>query len=246
MLKKTLVAFALLFFGPLLVGSAMQYLKPWPKGWYAADWSSTGALAMPADPGEALVQVYSARAGRWRGLVASHSWIVVKRRGETSYTRYDVVGWGKPVRRNAYAPDGRWYSNAPVLLANLRGAAVDAIAGKVEAAVARYPYSGRGSYTVWPGPNSNTFVAWVLRQVPEIGAELPPTAVGKDFLGPWFGFDRTPTGTGWQVSLGGVAGLALALEEGLELHLFGLTVGLDILDLGIKLPAVGRLSLLGP
>ena len=74
---------------------------------------------------------------------------------------------------------------------------------------------------------------------------MPPTAVGKDFLGSWFGFDRTPTGTGWQVSLGGVVGLALALDEGVELHLFGLTLGLDVLDLGVKLPSVGRLSLLG-
>ena len=49
------------------------------------------------------------------------------------------------------------------------GAVGDAVApavARVEAAVASYPYPA--SYRTWPGPNSNTFTAWVGRNVPEL------------------------------------------------------------------------------
>ena len=98
--------------------------------------------------------------------------------------------------------------------------------------------------TIWPGPNSNTFVAHVVRQVPELQVELPAKAIGKDFLGSGLQFASTPSNTGWQISLGGYLGLALALEEGLEIHFLGATLGIDPLDLAIKLPSFGRLALL--
>jgi hypothetical protein len=50
----------------------------------------------------------------------------------------------------------------------------------VEAAVKAYPYSH--NYTVWPGPNSNTFTAHVARAVPDLRLDLPPTAVSKDYI----------------------------------------------------------------
>ena len=46
-------------------------------------------------------------------MFAVHSWIVLKRENATSWTRYDVVGWGNPVRTNGWPPDGRWYGNTP-------------------------------------------------------------------------------------------------------------------------------------
>lgn len=42
-----------------------------------------------------------------------------------------------------------------------------------------YPY--REHYKFWPGPNSNTFVAWVLAQVPEVQFDLPRNAIGKNY-----------------------------------------------------------------
>ena len=42
----------------------------------------------------------------------------------------------------------------------------------------------------------------------------------------------------WMGLLGGLA----AWEEGLELHVLGLTLGIDPLDLGVKLPGIGRLA----
>ncbi len=37
-------------------------------------------------------------------------------------------------------------------------------------------------------------------------------------------------------------GVLVAVEEGIELNILALTAGLDVLDLAIKLPGVGRLE----
>ena len=52
--------------------------------------------------------------GRWKGIFAHHSWIVIKERNATSYTRYDKVAWGRPVKIDGWAPDARWYGHRPV------------------------------------------------------------------------------------------------------------------------------------
>jgi hypothetical protein len=49
---------------------------------------------------------YAARVGRWRGIFAHHSWIVVKERNGARYTRYDKVGWGRPVRTDGWPATG--------------------------------------------------------------------------------------------------------------------------------------------
>lgn len=70
---------------------------------------------------------------------------------------------------------------------------------------------------------------------------LPPTAIGKDYLG-LMPVALTPSGTGAQFSLLGVAGVAAGWEEGVELNLLGLTFGIDPRSLSLKLPLVGRLG----
>jgi hypothetical protein len=84
-------------------------------------------------------------------------------------------------------------------------------------------------------------VAFVLRKVPELRVDMPPTAIGKDYLG-WRSINRTPSGTGGQVNLLGLFGLAAGVEEGLEVNLLGLNFGVDPKSLSIKLPIVGRLG----
>jgi hypothetical protein len=91
------------------------------------------------------------------------------------------------------------------------------------------------------GPNSNTFIAFVLRQVPELRVDLPAHAVGKDYLGARV-FARPPSGTEAQASIFGVLGLLAATEEGLEVNVLGLTFGLDPSDLALKLPLVGSIG----
>ncbi|WP_035692280.1 DUF3750 domain-containing protein [Azospirillum halopraeferens] len=212
--------------------------------WSTADRSPAGLAPDPAVTPDAVVQVYAARALSWRGAFGVHPWIAVKPEGAADYTVYEVIGWrayrGLPaVAVSNRPPDGRWFGAEPAVLAELRGEAAARAIPRIEAAAGSYPYAGE--YRVWPGPNSNTFIAWVARAVPELRLDLPPTALGKDYLGSRL-VARAPSGTGWQVSLFGVAGVLVAVEEGLEINLLGLTVGVDPLDMAVKLPGIGRLG----
>lgn len=211
--------------------------------WSRADWSSAKLLPDPKGHEPALVRIYAARTGRWKGVVAHHSWVVVKPAGSSRYTRYDKVGWGSPVRTDAWPADARWFGNAPQLVAALDGDAAQRLIPAVRKAVAEYPYSHGGDYRVWPGPNSNTFVAHVLSQVPELHAALPPTALGKDFHPLSDAVGLTPSRTGIQVQLGGYLGLTVGWVEGLEVNFLGLVSGLDLRRPALKLPGWGRIGL---
>jgi hypothetical protein len=174
-------------------------------------------------------------------VVAVHSWIVVKAKNARAWTRYDVVGWGNPVRINGWAPDGRWYGTPPTVIADVQGAEAEALLPRIDAVVRGYQYANAGDYRVWPGPNSNTFVATILRAVPELGVTMPPNAVGRDFRPrPYAGL--TDSGTGIEASLWGMLGVKLAWVEGVEVNLLGLVAGLDLRHPGVKIPGFGRLG----
>lgn len=241
--KLLLSLFAFLFLLPLGTHAAWWTAHKHPASFAEADWSASGVLPSPKSEPDAVVHILAGRTGRWKGIFAHHSWIVVKPRGAARYTRYEVVGWGNPVRTDAYPPDGRWYSDTPVIMATLRGDAAQRAIPRIREAVARYPYAAPGSYTIWPGPNSNTFVATVVRAVPELAAGLLPTALGKDYPGRWLYAGNTPSHTGWQVSLNGAAGFSVGWIEGVEINLFGLVAGLDVRRPALKLPGWGRVGL---
>ena len=207
---------------------------------------STGQAPDPATYPEAVVQVYTARAARWRGVLGSHSWIVVKPAGATEYARYEVMGWsagdGENVvkRRNGVA-DHYWFGYRPERVADVRGPAAEALIPRIEAAIGAYPYADE--YRIWPGPNSNTFTAYIGRSVPGLRINLPPTAIGKDYLGPRRVADRAPSGTGLQLSLHGAAGVLVAWDEGVEINLLGLVYGVDFTAPALKMPGVGRIGM---
>jgi hypothetical protein len=233
----------LVFVLPIALRAAIYWTQGDGRHWSQADWSSTRTLPDPKAHEPAMVRVYSARVGRWRGIFATHSWIVVKDRGADAYQRFDKVGWGSPIRVNGYAPDGRWFGNdiAPVFAAD--GEDAEKLIPRIRAAVDAYAYRNRGDYNAWPGPNSNTFVASVLAAVPEAGGTLPSTAIGKDFPanGGWFGL--APSRTGVRITLGGYVGATFAWVEGVEINLLGLVAGIDIRRPGVKVPGYGRFGL---
>ena len=233
----------LVFFLPIALRTAIYWAQGNDGHWSRAYWSSTRVLPDPQAHEPALVRIYSARVGRWRGIFATHSWVVVKDRSAASYQRFDKVGWGAPIRVNGYAPDGRWFGNDIKAVFAADGEDAENLIPRIRAAVEAYSYRNRGDYNAWPGPNSNTFVASVLAAVPEAGAALPPTAIGKDFPtnGAWFGL--TPSRTGLRVTFGGYAGATLAWVEGLEFNLLGLVAGFDIRRPGVKIPGYGRFGL---
>jgi hypothetical protein len=230
------------FFLPIAARGAMYATDDRPQGWGTASWSSIGSLPPAAKHPEARVLVLSARTGGWRSVFAVHSWIVVKPENGRDWTRYDVVGWGNPVRTNGWAPDGRWRGNDPTVIADVRGAEAEALIPKIEAAVKDYQWRNAGDYRAWPGPNSNTFVAAALRAVPEINVALPAHAIGRDFR-PEFYLGATDSGTGVELNLWGLAGFKLGWVEGIELNFLSLVTGLDVRGLALKLPGFGNVGL---
>jgi hypothetical protein len=218
-------------------------------GWRDARRDSSGQAPDPATTPEAVIQVYAARTVGWKGALGVHTWIAMKRSGATQFVRYEVMGWGvdrgaSALRVNRTGPDNYWFGSRPDLLVDTRGDGVDALIDRVEAAVGAYPYPS--SYRTWPGPNSNTFTAFVARAVPELRLDLPPTAVGKDFLPGGAPVGLAPSGTGVQISLLGLAGVLVGWEEGVEVNLLGLTFGLDWNRPALKLPGVGRVGIPDP
>ncbi|MDA0675502.1 MAG: DUF3750 domain-containing protein [Proteobacteria bacterium] len=230
----------LLALGLMRVGQAQMAVD-----WRTASREPAGLAPDPMVVRDAVVQVYAARAWGWKGHFGVHTWIAAKRTNASAYTVYEVIGWRtyrglSAVAIGARAPDTRWFGNLPVVVADQRSPGVDGMIDRIEAAAGSYPFAN--SYQVWPGPNSNTFVAHVARAVPELRVDLPPTAIGKDFLTNGNIIAKTPSGTGVRVSLFGLLGVMVGVEEGIEINILGLTFGIDPLDLAIKLPLVGRLG----
>ena len=245
--RRALGARVALVIAPLLASLALHQ-EGSGTNWWSAKRDVTGLAPDPASTPEAVVQVYAARAFGWRGAFGVHTWIVVKPADARSYERYEIVGWGvtrgrRAIRASRGDPDSLWYGNRPELLVDLRGPGVDQVVDKVRQAVARYPYDNQ--YRLWPGPNSNTFTAEIGRQVPELRLGLPPTAIGKDYLPGGAVFGWTPSRTGVQLSLLGLFGIAVGLEEGIELNLLGFNLGVDFNDMALKLPGIGVLRLGG-
>jgi hypothetical protein len=149
------------------------------------------------------------------------------------------------VRVNGWTVDGRWFGNMPVTIADVSGADAERLIPKIEAAVQDYRFAQAGDYRIWPGPNSNSFTAAVLRAVPELAVTLPPNAVGRDFRDGFYA-GRTDSGTGVELNLNGYAALKLGWVEGVELDLLGLVAGLDLRHPGLKLPGFGRIGVDSP
>jgi hypothetical protein len=116
------------------------------------------------------------------GMIAAHYWFVVWR--DSGCSRWEV--WQS---RNAggrsfgyvhcnLKPPHASVGGGPARVAKeWTGHRAEAIATVLER-VRDYPYCGR--YAAWPGPNSNTFVAWVLRRA-GIAHRLGVNAIGKSY-----------------------------------------------------------------
>jgi hypothetical protein len=229
----------LLFYMMLFIGCTPKY------HWSTAPRDSAGIAPLPEKESEAIVQVYAARTYGWRGYFAVHTWIATKEKNAKEYTTYHVMGWR--VRRGGEAvviendiPDRLWYGEKPYVVAELKGAKAESAIPKIDEIAKNYYYNKK--YKAWPGPNSNTFISHIIRSVPELRVELPPHAIGKDWIhnGDLVGWSETKSG--FQVSLYGVLGFTLGLGEGIEVNVLGLTFGVDFLRPAIKLPMIGRIG----
>jgi hypothetical protein len=213
-----------------LAGEAHSRLRP------------TTFTPLTALPDEPVAQLWSGPLSEPLDVIARHFWFVTFDPAEGLWHRWEV--WQLPdhggtswrhVHEDLLAP-GAWYAGGPGRPEReWRGAEAEAILRAV-ARSPEYPY--RDLYFAWPGPNSNTYPAWVLREA-GVSCDLDPRAIGRDYHGP-IGTGRTTTGTGWQAE-SSVLGVKVGLGDGAELHFLCFTLGIDVWPPAIKTP-LGRVG----
>ena len=178
-----------------------------------------------------LVLVKEARlpsSEAWYVRFATHGWFDVRRGPEEPWLRIEVITPTSGVRIREIAPESalsdlRWGDRPVRVRGVLRGErAAEAANSLLEQAQA---YSD-GAYRSIPGPNSNTFVAAMAAATPHLRSTMHHNAVGKDYVSP-IGFAATPSKTGGRLDTPWL-GVALGLQEGIELHLAGLQFGVGL------------------
>lgn len=233
-----LIFLALLFTGPLLYLSDYKSIS-----WKEASREGAG-IVIPTQ--EAEILVLGGRTFGWKGAFAIHTWIAYKTKESSSYTVVEKLGWRIYKGLNGVVfkedlPDRYWYGSKPELLLSIHGKKAEELIPKIIEAANEYPYAT--TYHYWPGPNSNTFIAFIARQVPELGLTMPTLAIGKDYL-PYDEFiAKTSDGSGYQISLYGILGILISKEEGVQVNLCGLVFGFDFKHAAIFLPGFGKIAL---
>ncbi len=168
--------------------------------------------------------------------IARHPWLAVRRAGDREWLFYEVPGvchcGDSPFHHSPYLD--------VILHATWRGEeadrAADCLAREAPAIIERID----AGYIFYPGPNSNTFGDEILRKC-HLHASLPSTSVGKDWRG-LIGAGVTSEGTGLQLETP-VLGVKVGLKEGIEIHVIGLSFGVDLWPPAIILPlGPGRLG----
>lgn len=206
---------------------------------------SAAALEQPLEE-RWIVRVSSSRLPSWKPWVsrfAFHSWIDVKQGHDQAWTRVEVwdrgrmrlrqmdeswacrpMRWERPVQHHAL-----WSGDE----ARAMGAAILAAAPELGA---RY----EGGYRAWPGPNSNTFIAELLREVDGLDVELDHNAVGKDYTS-FLALRPMSEGTGLALDTP-LLGVGVGLLEGVELHALQLQLGVSLFPPGLELPLLPALA----
>jgi Protein of unknown function (DUF3750) len=190
-----------------------------------------------------VVQLRYATLPHFLRAIAVHYWFVVGDPAARQWHRWEV--WQTKdaggqslghVHCDLRHPDDGVGGGAYRLAAEWSDSAAQAIYA-VLAQAQDYPY--RDLYRAWPGPNSNTFVAWVLREA-GLHHALDPRAIGKDYVG-LLGMQLSSRPAGAQVETP-LLGVRVCLRDGVEVHLLGLTCGLRWSPLEVYTP-FGRLGL---
>lgn len=179
-------------------------------------------------PEAPYIAVLSGQMPRPIDQVARHSWVVVQPATGSSH-RYEYGGGGDS--RDPFSD----FAQGDVMVHGVYRGSNEDIAEKdrcLEEAAHAF-HKEHPDYFPIPGPNSNTFVAYVDRRC-KLGIELPATAIGRDYVGP-IGADLTEGRTGIQLGTF-MVGLRLGLREGVEVHFFGLPLGVHFWPPGINVP----------
>jgi Protein of unknown function (DUF3750) len=213
-----------------LVGEA--YSRLWPKTF----------TTVKDRPDELVVQLGYSPLPSPLQPIAVHYHFLTYGPDDGEWHRWDLwqyagaggTSWGH-VHRDLLSPSAGVGGGPPCIEHEWRGEQAQAILRILDRS-AEYPYRER--YLAWPGPNSNTYPAWVLRQA-GVSADMDPRAIGRDYHGR-AGAGRTTTSSGVQVE-SSLLGVKVGLEDGVELHFLCFTLGIDVWPPAIKTP-LGRLG----
>jgi uncharacterized protein DUF3750 len=190
----------------------------------------------PPSNDETTVALLSGTLGHPLNGIARHPWFAVRKKGETRWETYEVGGGGSeddPFEHHSAYGD-------PIVHKIWRGDEAERAAECIARVSPEVKERIERDYVFYPGPNSNTFGDVVLRRC-KLHASLPSTSVGKDWRG-WIGAGVTSEGTGLQLETP-IVGLKVGLKEGVELHVLGVSVGIDLWPPAIIVPlGPGRLG----
>jgi hypothetical protein len=193
-------------------------------------------------PSTCVVQLRYATLPHLLRAIAAHYWFVVFDPVSRQWHRWEVwqvkEAGGQSIGHvhcDLMHPDSGVGGGAYRIVAEWGGSAARAICAVLTHAQ-DYPYRDR--YRAWPGPNSNTFVAWVLREA-GLHHSLDPRAIGKDYCG-LLGMRLSSRPPCAQVETP-LLGVRLSLQDGVELHLLCFTFGLRLSPPEVDTP-FGRLG----
>ena len=124
-------------------------------------------------------------------LIAVHYWFVIKTQTKTE--RWEIWqnsnasshSWGY-LHQNLLPPQSGVGCGDSWLEKQWTGTNAETLSQIIQNSPETYCY--RHLYRYWPGPNSNSYIQWVLRQA-KINYLPGPLGIGKDYLG-LIGFKR--------------------------------------------------------
>lgn len=212
----------------------------------AATLATACRATLPSDlpsphPTDAIVAIKSAQLSAsnpfWRSF-AHHSWVDLKRPNSATWERIESGGRIGILHGDIPAEeanlDHRFGERTVRLLGYATGDDALAVIAHIDATLPTLAPRYATDYTMWPGPNSNTFVRELCADAPSLSFVFDPNALGKDYTG-LFTIDTTASGTGLRIDTP-ILGAALALREGVELHFLQLTLGISLDPPGLSIP----------
>ena len=116
-----------------------------------------------------------------------HPWFVINKKGEThiyeigdlkinsSYLHIDLRPLFKGIE---YIRLFKNFLSKPILLGSIEGDVAEKVIEFIENTKTNYPYCNKYSLL---GPNSNTYLQWVLNKFPEFNIKLSWRFIGKNF-----------------------------------------------------------------
>lgn len=183
-----------------------------------------------------IVQLRYATLPRPLSVLAIHHWFVLFDPRDAIWRRWEVwqdpdrggTSWGH-VHRDLMHPDRPVGGGPCVVEREWTGEEARRLTEVMEASPSRYPFPTR--YRAWPGPNSNTYAAWVLEQA-RISHSFDPRAIGSGYM---------PTGGALRVG-SPLAGIRVQAGRAAEILLLCLTFGVEVDPLALRTP-FGRVPL---